>query len=204
VTCSASTASSPKTTPHDMPPAPPHPEQNALSPACRTSRSAPTARCPTPIIRPRPIRRPGAPTKAVRQATQTVCSCVIALSVNARICRYGRVNCHRRRTLSVQSPGRFCGYNAPGKLVATRDAGPVTVSAACRQRAGMLSRTVLPSVPGPRYRSWLNSQPRRKPPNHAAYSGAWVIVLRRNGLAEAGCSSIWYRPAHSPGRLTGD
>jgi hypothetical protein len=123
---------------------------------------------------------------------------------SVRSCRYGRVNCHRRRTLSVQSPGRFCGYNAPGKLVATHDAGPVTDSAACRQRAGMLSRTVLPSVPGPRYRSWLNSQPRRKPPNHAASSGAWVIVLRRNGLAEAGCSSIWYRPAHSPGRLTGD
>jgi hypothetical protein len=37
-----------------------------------------------------PARAVGAPTKAVRQAVQTVCLCVVALSVNVRICRRGR------------------------------------------------------------------------------------------------------------------
>ena len=46
----------------------------------------------------------------------------------------------------------------------------------------MLRRTIRPSVPGPAYRSRLKNKPRWKPVSWAASIGAWVIVVRWNGL----------------------
>lgn len=52
---------------------------------------------------------------------------------------------------------RYPNVSTPGgmdvQLFAIPDAASVTVWAACRHPAGMLRRTVLPCVPGPRYRS---------------------------------------------------
>jgi len=54
-------------------------------------------------------------------------------------------------------PARKPNAGTPGgtdvQLLAIPDAAPVAVWAACRHPAGMLTRTVLPCVPGPRYRS---------------------------------------------------
>src|SRR5215469_8821696 len=76
--------------------------------------------------------------------------------------------------------------------MASPDAASAVAWTACRHAAGTLRQTVLLSVPGPIYRSRLNSQPRQKPANWAASIGALVIILRWDGL-DTRQHSTWRR-----------